>query len=33
MGKKSLQEIINANKDFGFDPAIIEIAYANVNGN
>ncbi len=32
MAKKSLEQVIAENKDLGFDPAVIEIAYANVGG-
>jgi hypothetical protein len=33
MGKKSLEQIVREHKELGFDEAVIEIAYANVNGN
>jgi hypothetical protein len=32
MGKKSLEQVIQENKEFGFDPSLIEIAFANVGG-
>lgn len=32
MAKKTLQQVIKENKEFGFDEAVIEIAYANVDG-
>lgn len=30
MGKKTLEQVIKEHKDYGFDPAVIEIAYSNV---
>lgn len=33
MAKKSLANVKEEFKDYGFDPAVIEIAYANVDGN
>lgn len=33
MAKKTLEQIIKENKELGFDEAVIEIAYANVDGN
>jgi hypothetical protein len=32
MGKKSLEQVIRENEEYGFDKAVIEIAYANVGG-
>lgn len=32
MAKKSLEQVIAENRELGFDPEIIQIAYANVNG-
>ena len=33
MGKKTLKEVKDEFKDYGFDSAVVEIAYANVDGN
>lgn len=33
MGKKTLSQVKDEFKDYGFDPAVVEIAYANVDGN
>ena len=30
MGKKTLEQVIKEHKDYGFDRAVIEIAYSNV---
>lgn len=32
MGKKTLEQVIREHSEFGFDKAVIEIAYANVGG-
>ena len=32
MAKKTLEQVIAENKELGFDSEIIQIAYANVNG-
>lgn len=32
MAKKTLEQVIAENKEFGFDSDLIQIAYANVNG-
>jgi hypothetical protein len=32
MGKKTLEQVIRDHQEFGFDKAVIEIAYANVGG-
>lgn len=33
MAKKSLEEVKHQFKDYGFDPSVVEIAYAQVDGN
>jgi len=33
MAKKSLEQIVKDHKELGFEQAVIEIAYSNVNGN
>jgi hypothetical protein len=32
MAKRSLEDVKKEYKEFGFDPAVVEIAYANVDG-
>lgn len=32
MTKKTLQQVIQEHQEFGFDPAVIEIAYNSVKG-
>ena len=32
MAKKTLEEVVAENRELGFDPEIIQIAYANVKG-
>lgn len=32
MGKKSLEQVVKEHADFGFERSLIEIAYANVDG-
>jgi len=33
MGKKTINQVKEEFKDYGFDSGVIEIAYANVDGN